>query len=109
MIKGSQNLLIVGPGCGLGSSHNAIWGNLAIFFYIEAENRPTIFPDQMTTDFGNFIYMQQCNACWPIQHDVTVLVQISGLYYIISAIFLLFVYFTCQFCETLVLITKTTS
>ena len=25
MIKGSPNLLIVGPGRGLGSSHNAIW------------------------------------------------------------------------------------
>ena len=32
MIKGSPNLLIVGPGQGLGSSHNAIWWDLAIFF-----------------------------------------------------------------------------
>ena len=39
MIKGSPNLLIVGPGQGLGSSHNAIWWNLAIFFYVQAENR----------------------------------------------------------------------
>ena len=32
MIKSSPNLLIVGPGRGLGSSHIAIWWNLAIFF-----------------------------------------------------------------------------
>ena len=32
MIKGTPNLIIVGPGRGLGSSHNAIWWNLAIFF-----------------------------------------------------------------------------
>ena len=41
MIKGSPNLLIVGPGWGLWSFHNAIWWNLAIFFYVQAENRPT--------------------------------------------------------------------
>ena len=35
MIKGSPNLLIVGTGQGLGSSHNAIWWNLAIYFYIQ--------------------------------------------------------------------------
>ena len=40
MIKGRPNLLIVGPGQDLGSSHNAIWWNLAIFFYIQDENRP---------------------------------------------------------------------
>ena len=39
MITGSPNLLIVGPGRGLESSHNAIWWNLLIFFYVEAENR----------------------------------------------------------------------
>ena len=32
-IKGSPNLLIVGP--------NTIWWNLVIFFYIQAENRQT--------------------------------------------------------------------
>ena len=37
MIKGSPNLLIVEPGRGLVSSHNAIWWNLAIFF----ENSPS--------------------------------------------------------------------
>ena len=41
MIKGSPNLLIVGPGRGLGSSHNAIWWNLAIFLHVPAENRPS--------------------------------------------------------------------
>ena len=41
MIKGIPNLLIVGPGRGLGSSHNPIWWNLVIFFYIRAENRPS--------------------------------------------------------------------
>ena len=40
MIKGSPNLLIVGPGRGLGSSHNAIQWNMAVFFYVQAENRP---------------------------------------------------------------------
>ena len=39
MIKGSPNLLIVGPGLGLWSSYNAIWWNLAIFFYVQAGNR----------------------------------------------------------------------
>ena len=39
MIKGSPNLLIVGPGWGLGSSHNVIWWNLAIIFYVRAQNR----------------------------------------------------------------------
>ena len=39
MIKSSPNLLNVGPGQGLGSSHIAIWWNLAIFFYVQAENR----------------------------------------------------------------------
>ena len=38
MIKGSPNLLNIRPGRGLGCSHNAIWGNLAIFFYVQAEN-----------------------------------------------------------------------
>ena len=33
MIKGSPNGLFVGLGWGLGFSHNAIWWNLAIFFY----------------------------------------------------------------------------
>ena len=41
MIKGSPNLLIVWPGRDLGSSHNAIWWNLAIFFYVQAEIRPS--------------------------------------------------------------------
>ena len=41
MMEGSPNLLIVGPGRGLGSSHNAIWCNLVILFYIQAENRPS--------------------------------------------------------------------
>ena len=40
MLKGSQNLLIVGSGRGLGSSHNAIWWNLAIFLQVHVENRP---------------------------------------------------------------------
>ena len=39
MIKGSLNLLIVGLGLGLGLSHNGIWWNLVIFFYVQAENR----------------------------------------------------------------------
>ena len=38
MLKGSPNLLIVGPGRRLWS-YNAIWWNLAIFFYVQAENR----------------------------------------------------------------------
>ena len=38
MIKG-PNLLTVGPGRGLVSSHNLFLWNLAIFFYILAENR----------------------------------------------------------------------
>ena len=41
MIKGSPNLLIVGPGRALRSFHNAIWWNLAIFLYVQAENRPS--------------------------------------------------------------------
>ena len=41
MVKGSPNLLIVGPGRGLGSSHNAIWWDLAIFVHVQAENRPS--------------------------------------------------------------------
>ena len=32
---------VVGPGRGLGLSRNAIWWNLAIFFYVQAENRPS--------------------------------------------------------------------
>ena len=36
----SPNLFIVGPGQHLGFSHNAIRWNLAIFVYIQAENRP---------------------------------------------------------------------
>ena len=40
-IKRSPNVLIVGPGQGLASSHNAIWWNLAIFFYVQPENRPS--------------------------------------------------------------------
>ena len=39
MIKGSSNLLILGLGLGLGLSHNGIWWNLAVFFYVQAENR----------------------------------------------------------------------
>ena len=41
MIKGNPKLLIVGPGQSLWSSHNAIWWNTAIFFYVQAENRPS--------------------------------------------------------------------
>ena len=41
MIKGTLNLLIAVPGRGLGSSHNAIRWNLTIFFYVQAENRPS--------------------------------------------------------------------
>ena len=41
MIKGSQNLLIVGPGRGVGSSHDAIWWNLVLFFYVQAEKSPS--------------------------------------------------------------------
>ena len=41
MIKRSPNLFIVGPWRGVGSSHNAILCNLAIFFYVRAENRPS--------------------------------------------------------------------
>ena len=41
MIKRSPNVLIVGPGRGLGSSHNAIWWNLAIFSYVQPEDRPS--------------------------------------------------------------------
>ena len=41
MPKGSPNLLIVGSGQGLGSFHNAIWWNLAIFFNVQAEIRPS--------------------------------------------------------------------
>ena len=39
MIKRSPNLLIVESGQGLGYSHKATWWNLAIFFYVQAENR----------------------------------------------------------------------
>ena len=41
MIKESSNLLFVGQGRGLKSSYNAIWWNLAIFSYVQAENRPS--------------------------------------------------------------------
>ena len=41
MIDGSSNLLIVVPGWGTGSSHNAIWWNLVIIFFVQAENRPS--------------------------------------------------------------------
>ena len=44
MIRWIQNLPFVGPGGGLGFSHNAIWWNLAIFFYIQAEKRPAYGP-----------------------------------------------------------------